>query len=176
VSDDDNNGSGSPRRSALLTALAPLSKQWAGMAWREKQLVWAAGLLIAGTLVWLVGLQPALRTLRDTPAQIDALELQLQQMRRLSAEAQALRGAAPVSVAQASLSLKAATDRLGPAAKLVLQGDRATLSVTDTPSEALQAWLGEARSAARARPVEATLSRGAKGYTGNLVLAIGGTP
>lgn len=173
---DDNTDKGSGSRPAWLAALAPLQKQWAGLAWREKQLVWAAGVLVTGTLVWLIGLQPALRTLRDTPRQIDALELQLQQMRRLASEAQTLRGAAPVSVAQASLSLKAATDRLGPAAKLVLQGDRATLSVTDLPSEALQAWLGEARSAARARAVEATLSRSAKGYTGNLVLAIGGTP
>jgi len=175
VSEHDNDTAGTPRH-ALLVALAPLHKQWAGLAWREKQLVWAAAVLLLGTALWLLGVQPALRTLRDTPTHIDALESQLQQMRRLSAEAQALRGAAPVSVAQASLSLKAATDRLGPSAKLVLQGDRATLSVTDTPSDALQAWLGEARSAARARPVEATLSRGAKGYTGNLVLAIGGTP
>lgn len=157
-------------------ALAPLRQRWSALAWREKQLLGAAAALVMCALVWLIGVQPALRTLRTAPTQIDALELQLQHMRRLAAEAQNLRGAAPVSVAQASLALKAATDRLGPGAKLLLQGDRGTLTLTDVPAPALQAWLGEARSTARARPVEATLSRGAQGYTGTLVLAIGGTP
>ena len=38
-----------------------------------------------------------------------------------------------------------------------LQGDRATLTFTGVPFEALRDWLGEARSAARARPIEAQL-------------------
>jgi general secretion pathway protein M len=38
----------------------------------------------------------------------------------------------------------------------------------------LQGWLGEVRSAARARPVEAQLTRGPKGYAGTLVLTLGG--
>ena len=171
---DDDNGSGS--RPAWLAALAPLQKQWAGLAWREKQLVWAAGVLVTGALVWLIGLQPALRTLRDTPRQIDALELQLQQMRRLASEAQSLRGAAPVSVAQASLSLKAATDRLGSKARLALQGERATVTFTGVGSNALRDWFSEARAGARARPLEANLARGPQGFNGTVILSLGGNP
>ena len=36
-----------------------------------------------------------------------------------------------------------------------MQGERAVLTLTGVPSEALQSWLGEVRAAARARPVEA---------------------
>ena len=38
----------------------------------------------------------------------------------------------------------------------------------------LSAWLAEVRSGARARPVEANLSRGASGYNGTIVVTIGG--
>ena len=35
-------------------------------------------------------------------------------------------------------------------------------------------WLGEVRGAARARPVEAQLTRAANGYSGSLVLQLPG--
>ena len=38
----------------------------------------------------------------------------------------------------------------------------------------LAAWLAEVRSAARARVVEATLTRGPQGYSGSVVVALGG--
>ena len=42
---------------------------------------------------------------------------------------------------------EAATARLGPKAKLSLQGDRAVLTLQGVPGDALKAWLAEARSA-----------------------------
>ena len=129
-------------------------------------------------VVWLVFVQPAWRTLRDAPAQLDRLEAQLQQLQRLATESQQLRGAAPVTSAQAGLALKAATDRLGEKGRLTLLGDRATLTLTDVDTNALRGWLSEARSAARVRPVEAQLTRGAGGYNGTIVVTLGsgGTP
>jgi general secretion pathway protein M len=38
----------------------------------------------------------------------------------------------------------------------------------------LREWLAEARAGARARPVEAQLSRGALGFNGSVVLSLGG--
>ena len=38
----------------------------------------------------------------------------------------------------------------------------------------LRDWLAEARSGARARPVEARLARAAEGYSGTIVVALGG--
>ena len=95
-------------------------------------------------------------------------------MQSLAAEARELRALPAVPAAEAAQALQAASDHLGPAARLSLSGDRAVLTVTGIGSESLQAWLGEVRSAARARPVEAQLQRGPKGYTGTIVLALSG--
>ncbi len=158
-------------------ALASLSQQggtwWRARTPRERQaVVWLLTLLIAFA-VWALLIQPAWRVANTAPAQIDQLNAQLEQMKRVAAEAQSLRGTPPVSVAQASAALKSSTDRLGDKARLTLQGDRATLTLTGVTGDGLRAWLVEARSGARARPVEAQLQRGANGYTGSLVVAIG---
>jgi general secretion pathway protein M len=114
--------------------------------------------------------------LRAAPAQLDQLESQLQGMQRLAAEAQELRAAAPVSTAQAAEALQSATTRLGGTAKIALQGERATLTLTGTPPEALRNWLIEARSAARARPIEAQLMQAPSGYSGSLIVSLGTAP
>jgi general secretion pathway protein M len=111
---------------------------------------------------------------REAPAELDRLEAQFQQMQRVAAESTALRGAPRVSPAQAALALRAATDRLGEHGRLALQGDRATLTLTDVSPDALRAWLVEARSGARAQPVEAQLQRGPQGYSGTLGVTLGG--
>jgi len=163
---------------ALPPALARTRDQarsyWSSRAPRERRLLLAAGYALAALAVWLLAVQPALRTLREAPAQLDRLEAQLQQLQRLAAESQSLKGAAPVSSAQAGLALKSATDRLGERGRLTLLGDRATLTVSAIDTEALRGWLQEVRSAARARPVEAQLTRGAQGYNGTIVVTIGG--
>jgi general secretion pathway protein M len=133
-----------------------------------------AGVTIAIALVWVVGIAPALRALREAPAHINALDLQLQSMQRMAMEARELRGAAPVPATQAAQALKSATDRLGDKGRLAVQGDRATLTLNGVTGEMLRAWLTEARSGARARPVEAQLTRGPQGYAGTIVMSIGG--
>ena len=71
--------------------------------------------------------------------------------------------------AQATAALRAATERLGDKAQLALQGDRATLTFTGVPFEALRSWLGEARSArARAAGRSAARSRAPRGYSGSI--------
>ena len=67
------------------------------------------------------------------------------------------------------------SDCPGTKAKLALQGDRATLSFTTVPFESLRTWLGEARRAARARPVEAQLLKSAGGYSGSISLTLAGS-
>jgi general secretion pathway protein M len=161
--------------------LASLRQQantwWRARTPRERQAVIVVAFVIGLFALWSLLVQPALRTAREAPAQLDMLDAQYQQMQRIAGEATALRGATRVSTTQAAAALKAATDRLGANARLTLQGDRATLTITGGVSaEALRAWLVEARSGARARPIDAQLQRGPTGYSGSLGLTLGGSP
>lgn len=162
------------RGAALAAGLAPLKARWMGLAPREKRLVLLAGTALLLFLIWFVGVQPALRTLATAPAQRDALDLQWQGMQKLAAESRELRGATPMSPADSLAALQAATARLGAAGKLSVQGERAVLTLSGASTAQLRDWLTEARSGARARPIEASLSRAAQGYTGTLIVAIGG--
>jgi len=161
-----------PSRWQTLTG--PLRAHWLQLGERERTAVSLAGWALGLLLVWLVAVQPAWRTLQQTPARLEAVEAQLQDMQSLALEARELRAAPSVPAAQAVQALQAASAHLGSAAKLNLAGDRAVLTVNGIAAEALQAWLGEVRSAARARPVEAQLQRGPRGYTGTIVLALAG--
>lgn len=147
--------------------------QWQALGERERLTLGAAGVLLALLLGWSVLLAPALRTLKTSPAELEKLELQLQQMQAQAVEAKALRAAPAVPPAQAQAALTASVEHLGPAARLNLTGDRAIVTLNGVSPEQLQAWLGEARSAARARPVEAQLTRGPKGFAGSIVLVLG---
>ncbi|HRP26902.1 MAG TPA: type II secretion system protein GspM [Burkholderiaceae bacterium] len=147
---------------------------WRALAPRERQGAWLALALVAIAGGWFIAVQPALRTLNTAPATIDKLDAELQQMQLLATESRALRAAPPVAPATAAAALQAAAARLGAKAKLVQQGDRATLSLTAVDGEALRSLLAEVRSTARARPIEAQLVRSKDGYDGTLVLAVGG--
>jgi general secretion pathway protein M len=150
------------------------TERWRAMPPRERLGLSLAGMAIAIALVWLIAVAPALRTLREAPTQIDALDRQLQSMQRMAIEARELRGTAPVPATQAALALKSATDRLGDRGRISVQGDRATLTLSGVTGETLRSWLNEARSGARARPVEAQLTRGTQGYAGTIIVTIGG--
>lgn len=164
-----------------ITSPAPLkalrteaAQRWRALPERERLGLTLAGVAIGIALVWMVGVAPALRTLREAPPQIDALDVQLQAMQRMAMEARDLRGAAPVPATLAAQALTSATERLGGMGRITLQGDRATLALSGVTGEALRAWLTEARSGARARPLDAQLTRGPQGYTGTLVVSFGG--
>lgn len=160
--------------SSVLSHFAPAQAWWQGLAERERRLALLAAAVVVLGLVWLLAVQPAWRTIARAPAELDTLDAQLQTMQRLAAEVQQLRSAPPVTLDQAAAALRAATERLGDKGKLALQGDRAVLTLNGAGTGALRDWLAEARAGARARPLEANLTRAAQGYSGTLVLAIGG--
>jgi general secretion pathway protein M len=153
---------------------AALRAWWQGLALRERRLVAAAALLLGGYLLWALAVQPAWRTIARAGPELDALERQLQTMQVLADETRQLRGTPPVAPEQAAAALQSATARLGPQGRLLLQGDRAILTLNGAGTSALRDWLAEARTGARARPLEANLSRTGTGISGTVVLAIGG--
>jgi len=160
----------------LQERLAPVKAWWAARAPRERRLVVVGTAVVGALLVVALGILPAWRTLGTAPAQLEVLEEQLQSMQRLAAETKELRAAPPVSMAQSIAALQAASGRLGDKGRLAVQGDRATLTVNGAGTSQLRGWLSEVRSGARARPIEANLTRGAGGYNGTIVVAVGGAP
>ncbi len=147
---------------------------WQARDARERRALLLSAAVLGAFLLWSLAIAPPLRTLRSAPAQIEALDTQLQAMQRLADEAAVLRATPPLPPTQAVERLKAASERLGSQARLSLQGDRAVLSLNGVAPQALRSFLAEARAGARARPVEASLTRGADGYSGQLVIALGG--
>lgn len=168
------NPNGDGIAAQLRQAQAQALTHWQALGDRERFAVQAVGALLGVVLAWSVLLAPALRTLKTAPAELETLDLQLQQMQAQAQEVRTLRAAPAVPPAQAQAALTASVEHLGPAARLNLTGDRAVVTLNGITPEALQAWLGEVRSAARARPVEAQLTHGPKGYSGSLVLTLGG--
>ena len=161
---------------AWLSFKQQLGARWSALAIRERRYVSIAAVLVGAALLWMFAVQPAWRVVSEAPAKLDQLDMQLQQMQRLQSESTLLRAAPPVGPSQAAMALKSATERLGDGAKLSMQGDRATLTLTAVSADALRAWLQEARSTARARPVEMQLVRNPRGFTGSLVVTLGSTP
>ncbi len=156
-----------------LPTRTELAAAWAQRQPREKRLLLAAAAVVVVALVYLA-IAPAVRTLKAAPAQLAALETQLQTMQRLADEAQALRGKPAVPMEQGRVALQASATRLGDKARMSLQGERAVLTLTGLPAEQLTSWLAEARINARARVVESQLQRTPDGgYAGTVVLAFG---
>lgn len=171
MSDDARNPTLPP---GLAAARVQAQQRWRALGERDRLIATVGAVVVGAFVVWAVGVLPALRTLRTAPAQIDALDAQLQSMQNMAAETRTLREVSPVGTAQAQEALKAATDRLGAdKAKLTVQGDRATVTLTNVTGEELRSWLAEARSGARARPVETQLNRGPEGYAGTMIVTLG---
>jgi general secretion pathway protein M len=154
-------------------APGPLMLRWKGLAPRERLAVGVAAVAVVLLVAWMLLVQPALRTLRAAPAQLDAVDAQMQQLQRMAGEARGLRGTPPVPQAQANEALRASLSVLGDNVKLAITGDRATVTLNGVDGEDLADWLADVRSAARARPIEAQLSRGPDGFRGSLVLQLG---
>jgi general secretion pathway protein M len=153
---------------------ALLKARWEGLAAREKMLTAGAGALIVVALIWLVLLGPALGTLRSAETQRRALDEQLRQMQALQAQAQALQAQPKQNHDDAVRLLELSVrQRLGTSGRILIAGDRATVTLTGTSPDALAQWLTQARVNARALPSEARVARNGAGlWEGTLVLAL----
>lgn len=153
---------------------AHLRARWQRLAPREKVLVAATSAVVVLSLLWLVAIRPALGVLHSAEEQHRALDAQLQQMTALQEQARALQAQPKIGHDEALRLLEASLrERLGTSARLSVSGDRATITLTGTPADALARWLTQSRVDARALPREARLQRNAAGlWEGTLVLSL----
>ena len=163
--------------SAVQQSMAPLRERWQGLAPRERLAMQLAAGLVGLALSWWLLIAPALQTLRLAATLGTELDLQLQQMRGLQLQAQALQAAPPLGTGEALRALEASVKQsLGATAQLNALGERASVSVKGISPERLAQWLAQARVNAHALPVEAHLTRsnepGAVKWDGSIVLRL----
>ncbi|MDP3707557.1 MAG: type II secretion system protein GspM [Polaromonas sp.] len=145
---------------SLPPSIQSLQARWAQLAAREKNLLGLAAVLVLATVLWQLSLAPALATLRTADAQARALHAQLQQMRTMQTQAQALQQQPAPGFDEALRALTLATQQtLGATAKLATAGDRTSITLQGAPADALAQWLVQARLNARSVPAEARLVR-----------------
>ncbi|MBA3772611.1 MAG: type II secretion system protein M [Ramlibacter sp.] len=157
-----------------MSRTSQLRTRWQALAPREKAMVAAAGAIVGAVLLWMIAIGPALATLRTAEEQHRALDAQLQRMRTLQAQVQVLQAQPKQSHEEALRMLELTVrQRLGTSARLVISGERATVTLSGTPADALAQWLAQARVNARALPGEARLYRNSGGlWEGTVVLAL----
>lgn len=137
-----------------------LQRRWNRLLPREKTLVQVTAAVIGVALLWWLAVAPALQTLRTANTRHQALDTQLQQMKRLQAQAQQLQTQPKIGADESLRALEAAVkQRLGTGGQLNVAGDRATVTLKAVPAEAIAPWLAQVRTNARALPVEARLVR-----------------
>ena len=145
-----------------MTSSISLATRWAQLAGRERRMVLMAVTLIATATLWWLGLAPALGSLRSADARHRQMDAQLQQMQTLQAQAKTLLAQPKLSYEEALRALEASVKQgLGPAARLQVAGERATVTLKGVSADALAQWLTQARVNARAAPSEAHLVRSA---------------
>lgn len=150
---------------------------WGGLAARERRLVAAAAVVLALALLWLLGVSPALKTLRTAPAQLDALDRQLQSMQELAAQARGLQARPPLTRDDAMRAFDASVQqRFGAGAQVSVAGDRVTVTLKAASPDVLAQWLGQARLGARAVAAQARLTRAAGGWDGTVVFDLPPAP
>ncbi len=139
---------------------ASIQQPWDTLAPRERRSVQAALALVAAALLWWIAIAPALHTLGAADAQHRSLDAQLQTMRSLQTEAQALQALPKLGFDDALKAVEVATkSELGGSGQLNVTGERVTVSLKNTPADALARWLAQVRINARALPTEARLVR-----------------
>ena len=154
-----NAASARPYFDRAHAALAPLRARWATLSPRERYFSTLAIFAVAILLVWAVALAPALASLQKVQARRVVLDGQLQQVLALQAEARQL-AAQPRIGREASLrALRESVTALGSGAQLQTAGERAIVNLQGVPAANLAAWLGQARTNARAVPFEMRLVR-----------------
>ena len=149
-----------------------LRARWDMLAPREQTMVAAAAALVALALVWWIALAPAIATLRAADEQHRVLDAQLQHMLRLQAQAQQMQSQPRQAPDEAMRLLELAIrQHLGVSARYSIAGERVTITLTGTHSEAIAQWLTQARVNARALPAEARLNRNPTGgWDGTIVV------
>ena len=147
--------------------------RWQAFSTREQRWLLAALALVSLALVWWLAVAPALAVLKSAETQHRALDVELQQMRHLQTQAQALQALPTLDAQETRRALDASLKPLGAAAQLAQQMDRVTVTLKGIGAQALAQWLSATRQNAHVVPAEVHLKRTpAGGWDGTVVFIL----
>ncbi|MEJ7928825.1 type II secretion system protein GspM [Ramlibacter sp. AN1015] len=161
-------------RTPSSVRLAGARARWSALPARERSLIAIAAAVLLAALVWWLLVGPALVTLGTAASRHQALDAQLLQMRTLQAQAEAMKSQPRQNHDAAVRALEAVTrEQFADAARLLVSGDRASLTLTGVAADSLARWMAQSRINARALPAQARLARNANGlWEGTVVVTL----
>jgi general secretion pathway protein M len=156
-----------------MSQMNAVAQWWQRVSPREQRLIQVAAAVLGLSLMWWLGLAPALKVLKLAPAQHQKLDAQLQTMQQLQAQTQNLRAQKALTANEAKELLTQSLKPLAEHAQMALQAQRVTISLKQLAPDALSQLLATLRQNARMAPTEAHLQRNAVGtWDGSLVLQL----
>jgi type II secretory pathway component PulM len=130
-------------------------------------------LVIAGlAMLVLLAIRPALQMLESARSQAPVLQAQRMQLLEMQAQAKALQALPNPVPVDAKAVLNAALSQLGPDARSVVAGERATVTFKNVVPEAFALWLSLLSEQARASAVEVHIQRNTNAWSGSVVLQL----
>lgn len=146
---------------------------WKALSSRDKRMIRVAAALLIFVLLWLLALQPAIRTIRSFESAQRTQEAKLQQMLNLQSQAQSMQNLPLVSQAAAVTALEISIEQtFGNRAEIIFNGNNATVNVRAISPEDLAKWLNNIRTNSRTVAVQARLTRTNIGWNGSFQMVL----
>jgi general secretion pathway protein M len=146
---------------------------WKSLSSRDKRMIRVAAALLVFVLLWLLALQPAIRTIRSFESAQRTQETKLQQMLNLQSQAQSMQNLPLVSQAAAVTALEVSIEQtFGNRAEIIFNGNNATVNVRGISPEDLAKWLNNIRTNARTVAIQARLTRTNIGWNGSFQMVL----
>lgn len=157
--------------------VSAVRRRWSDLSGKERRLLLLMTLVVLAALLWLVAIAPALRVVSTVPAQIARLDLQLQDVQQLAAQAKSMQVRAPIGRAEAQRALDTSvTQRFGALATLQPAADRTMVTLKGVPSDLLVVWLAQIRQGSGATVEQANLRLVGSAWEGTVVVGLPTTP
>ena len=149
-----------------------LHQYWLHASAREQVALRIAATLVLLALVWWVGLQPALKTLKNARTQAPVVRAQYAPLLQLQAQAAALRAQVQQPVSDPKAVLQDSISTLEKNARVALAGERATVSFKQARPADLALWLEQLRLKAHSSVLEMHMTQAAGLWSGSVLVQL----
>jgi general secretion pathway protein M len=149
-----------------------VKQYWLRASAREQVAMRIAATLVLLALFWWVGLQPALKALKNARTQGPVVRAQYEQMLQLQAQAVGMQAQVQQPVSDPKAALQESIGTLEKNARVALAGERATVSFKQAAPADLALWLEQVRLKAHSSVLEMHISQTGGLWSGSIVVQL----